>query len=238
MSSQRQIDVWAQALVEASIVGDVVTAEKYKVTERTLRNWRRWVKTDPELHRLYEEKMSRVDAEFADSLTTRSALVVVRGQGSPDPRGRGEHKQMARELADAAAAEIVAVAARCGLPEVKSAERGHALPAGRRISLFIVHRDATVSVCEVLPAEAHEHARSLGHLLFCYEQTRQHYRLPASSVRLCVLSDGDAPPLWNRVVANLKVEIRFYNIADVVRARLAQNVLASEVTPAAGSPSS
>ena len=55
------------------------------------------------------------------------------------------------------------------------------------------------------------------------------YRLPASSVRLCVLSDDAAPPAWNHVVANLKVKVGFYNIADVVRGHLAsQNVLASE----------
>lgn len=230
MSSQRQVDVWAQALAEAAIIGDLATSEKYKVTDRTLRNWRRRVKTDPELRRLYEEKMSRVGAEFADSLTTRSPLVVVRRQASPDRRVKGGRRRRAVELADAAAAEIVAVAVRCGLPEVKSAERCHALPSGPVIPLLISHRDGGYTVCDVLASSAPSGAAPLlGHLLFCFESMRMHYRLPASSLRLCVLADHDARPLWNRVLANVKVEVGFYNVLDVVRDRLSpQNVLTSE----------
>jgi hypothetical protein len=227
----------ASALVEASVLGGPAACEKYGVTGRTLRRWQVRATNDPRLRRLYEAKMSRVDADIADSLTTRSALVVVRGRG-PGARTKGVSKQAVRELADAASAEIVAVADLCGLPQVKSVERGHALPSGLRVSLLVAHRDGTYTVCEVLPAGSRELARPLGHLLFCYESLRMAYRLPASSVRLCVLSGGDAPPLWNRVAANVNVAVGFYNIDAAVRERLStQNVLTSESAAAApGSP--
>jgi hypothetical protein len=228
MANEQQLDRWAQALLEASILGDLAACEKYKVSDRSLRNWRRWLNTMPRLRQLYEVKISRVGAEFTDSLTTRSAFVAVRRQSS-DGRTKRLHKRMARELADAAAAEIVAVAAACGLPEVRSAERSHVLPSGLVVSLLVSHRDGSYTVCEVLSeASRHEDYRVLGHLLFCYESVRMQYRVGASSLRLRVLADYDARPLWNRVVANVGVEVGFFNILDVMRGRLSQNVLTSE----------
>jgi hypothetical protein len=238
MANEQSMARWAQALVEASILGDLAVCEKYGYSDRSLRNWRRWLNTTPRLRQLYEAKMSRVGGEFSDSLTTRSAVVAVRRQGS-DRRTKHMHRRMAHELADAAAAEIVAVAAACGLPEVKSAERSHTLPSGRVVSLLVSHRDGTYTVCEVLSeASRYEDYRVLGHLLFCYESLRMYYRVPASSIRLRVLADHGARPLWNRVVANVGVEVGFYNILDVVRGQLSQNVLTSEVAQAAGAPAS
>ena len=223
MATDVRLERMATVLVENSILGGSAACKKYRLSACTLWRWRSRLKADPELRRLFEQKMAGVGAEFADSLTTLSPLVVVRSDGRKGSNPRGVSR-----LADAAAAEIVSVAALAGLPEVKSVERGHMLPTGRRVSLFIAHRDATVTVCEVL-AGSYEYDRPLGHLLFNYESVRMHYRLPASSVRLCVLADHDAPPLWRRVAANLKVEVGFYNIAEDVRARLStQNVLTPE----------
>jgi hypothetical protein len=238
MANESQLDRWSQVLVEASILGDLAACKKYGVSDRSLRNWRSWLKTMPRLRQLYEAKMSRVGAEFSDSLTTRSAFVVDRRQSQSrragSTAGRPDTRATPR-LADAAAAEIAAIAAACGLPEVRSAERSHALHSGLVVSLFVAHRDATYTVCEVLSeASRQEDYRVLGHLLFCYESVRMHYRVPASSIRLRVLADFAARPLWNRVVANLGVEVGFVNILDVVRGRLSsQNVLASEVAQAA-----
>lgn len=228
MANEQQLERWAQALVEAAVVGDLAACEKFNASDRTLRDWRQRLKTTPRLRQLYEEKMSRVPAEFSDSLTTRSAVVAVRRQG-PDRRvGSVRGPTAARRFADAAAAEVVAVAAACGLPEVKSAERNHYLPSGHIVRLLISHRDGSYSVCEVLTeASASDQPRVLGHLLFCFEALRMHYRVPGSAIRLCVLTDHDAPPLWNRVLANIKVEVGFYNIVKVVRARL----LGQEVSP-------
>jgi hypothetical protein len=232
MATERQLERMASALVEDSILGGPAVCGKYKVTQRTLERWRARLRNDPLLRRLYDKRMSRVGAEFADSLTTRPALVVVRRDES-GRRVKGANRRAARELADAAAAEIVAVAARCSLPEVRSAEHGHTLPSGRRVGLLVAHRDGSYTVCEVAPAATHDPVRMLGHLLFCFEDVRMHYRLPAAAVRLCVLADHDAPPICNRALANVKVEAGFYNIAEVVRGRLSsQNVLAgaAEVT--------
>jgi hypothetical protein len=229
MPNEQQLQRWAQALVEASILGDIAACEKFKITDRSLRNWRRRLRTTPSLRRLYEAKLSRVEADFSDSLTTRPALVVFRGRrpkAAPDAALRG---RTARELADAAAAEVVAVAALCGLPEVRSAERGHVLPSGRTVSLFVSHRDGSYTVCEVLAGRSsYDSDRALGHLLFCFESVRMHYRVPASSIRLRVLADHDASPLWNRVVAGVGVEVRFYNILDLVRARLSSRAVTQE----------
>jgi transposase-like protein len=226
MAIGRQLERMAQALVEDSVLGGPAVCEKYGVNQRTLERWRARLRNDALLRRLYDERMSRVDAEFADSLTTRPALVVVRRDES-GRRAKGANGRAARELADAAAHEIVSVAALAGLPEAKSVERSHALPSGRRVSLLVAHRDGSYTVCEVAPEATHDPARMLGHLLFCFEDVRMNYRLPAAAVRLCVLADHDAPPVWNRVLANVKVEVGFYNILGVVRGRLlSQNVLA------------
>jgi hypothetical protein len=225
MANEQQLERWAQALVEASILGDTAACEKYGVTDRTLRNCRRRLSDMPRLRRLYEAKLSRVEAEFSDSLTTRPAVVAFRGRG---PRA-APWRQKSRELADAAAAEIVAVAAHCGLPEVRAAERGHVLPSGRTISLFVAHRDGSYAICECLAGpSSYANDRVLGHLLFSFESVRMHYRVPAPSIRLRVLADRDASPLWNRVVANVGVEIRFCNVLDVVRARLSSRTSEGE----------
>jgi hypothetical protein len=72
-------------------------------------------------------------------------------------------------------------------------------------------------------------AQILGHLLFCYEVVRAAYRVPASDIRLLVLADYDATPLWHRAAAHLDVPVGFYNILGVVRGRLSsQNVLGIE----------
>jgi hypothetical protein len=227
MATERQLERMAQALVEDSILGGPAVCAKFRTSQRTLERWRGFLRTDPQLRRLYELKMARVDGEFSDSLTTRPVLAIRRDASSR--RAAGANRQAACELADAAAHEIAAVAALAGLPEVKSVERSHALPSGRRVSLLVAHRDGSYTVCEVMAAVSHEYARLLGHLLYCFEDVRMGYRLTASSVRLCVLSDCDAPPLWNRVVANIKVGVGFYNILDAVRGRLLpQNVLTPE----------
>lgn len=243
MANEQQLDRWATALAEASILGDIAVCRKYRITDRALRNWRTWLKRRPELRQLYEQKRSLFDSELADDLTARCAdaplVIVKRDEASATEGGNCSVSQ----LTLAAAAEIDAVAARCGLPAVKAVEHSHKLPSGRRVALLISHRDGTYSFCAVLTAHAGmrhstEEPRALGHLLFCYEVARAAYRAASSSVRLLVLADYDVSSLWCRAVAHVGVQIGFFNVLDVVRDRLAsQNVLTSEVAQAAGAPS-
>lgn len=241
MANEQQLDRWATALAEASILGDVAVRRKYRITERTLRYWRTWLKTRPELRQLYEQKRRLFGSELADDLTARCAgepVVIVKGFG-PHRAPLGGYTL--RDLAHAAAAEVDAVAARCGLPPVKAVEQSHKLPSGRRVPLLISHRDRTYSFCAVLAADeemrhSSEEPRALGHLLYCYEVARTAYRASSSGIRLLALADYDATALWCRAVAHVDVQIGFYNILDVVRGRLASQT--SEVAQAAGAPAS
>lgn len=184
MDTESKLERWSEALVSAAVFGDSAAVERFGITDRTLRNYRRAMAADPDLRQRYQQKLARGDAARAG------------------------------ELLDAAAAEIVAVAALAGWPEVRRLERGRTLPGGRRVGLRIQLKDGSVMLCEALTASAPDPAPVLGALLFAYESLRAGSRIP---VRLCVLAECDAPPLWSRVVAHLDVEVIFCNIAEVMR---------------------
>jgi hypothetical protein len=224
MATEQQIERWATALAEASILGDVAVREKYRISPNTLGNWRKYMKSRPELRRLYERKLAQLGSGLVDDLTARCAdapLVIVKGL-SHTPAG-GDYS--ARDLMLAAAAEIESVAALCRLPAVKAVEHSHKLPTGRRVALLVTHRDGGCTLCAVAVAEDEikrcgREPQILGHLLFCYEVVRAAYRVPSSDIRLLVLADYDTTPLWHRAAAHLDVPVGFYNILGVVRGRL------------------
>lgn len=244
MANQQELERWATALAEASILGDIAVCQKYGITDRSLRNWRTWLKSRSELRQLYEQKRRLFDSNLVDDLTARcddAPVVVVNWENHRTARSG---RYTARDLARAAAVAIEAVADRCGLPPVKAAECGHKLPTGRRVPLLISHRDGSYTLCATLTAEDDcrhdtEEARAIGQLLYGYEVARAAYRVPASELRLLVLADYDVSALWCRAVAHVDVQIGFFNVLDVVRDRLAsQNVLASETAADAAEVSS
>jgi hypothetical protein len=226
MANEQELERWATALVEASVLGNMAVCAKYGVTDRTLRNWRKWLKQQPRLRQLYEQKRARFSAELTDDLTARCAaapVVILKGHESRHETREGNYSTF--DLADAAAGEIEAVAVHCELPPVKAVERSHGLPTGHRIPLLVSHRDGSYTFCAVLRADvgathdSSEH-HAIGHLLFCYEAARMVYRAASSNIRLLVLADYDATALWFRAVTHVDVQIGFFNILEVVSARL------------------
>lgn len=202
MATEHKLEQWSSALVAAVVLGDLAACKQFGVTARSLRRWKGLARTDPSFGELFRQKLARADAEHGYSL-------------------RGGRGRAACELLDAAAAEIEAVVALAGLPEVRSVNRDHALTEGRRAGLRILHRDGSVTLCEALPANEPDPAAVLGALLFARESVRARSGLPASLVRLCVLASRGAPPPWSRVVASIRVEVIFCDIVEVVRVRRA-----------------
>lgn len=71
----------AEILVEAYISrDDRKTAERHGITDRTLRNWRMRLDTEPELSRIFLSKKARVSEGWADEVpgALRSAISFVR----------------------------------------------------------------------------------------------------------------------------------------------------------------
>lgn len=71
----------AEILVEAYITrDDRKTAERYQVTDRTLRNWRSQLDKDPELSALFREKKAKASEGWADEVpgALRAAVTFLR----------------------------------------------------------------------------------------------------------------------------------------------------------------
>ncbi len=70
----------AEILLDAYLNGDRKTAEKHGVTDRTLRNWRKLLDSDPKLSELFRAKKARVSEGWADEVpgALRASVAFLR----------------------------------------------------------------------------------------------------------------------------------------------------------------
>lgn len=68
-------------LVEAAYQGDKVTAKKYGITERTIRNYRKRLDEDKRLSAFFQDKKERMEQRWADELpgAIRAAINYLQG---------------------------------------------------------------------------------------------------------------------------------------------------------------
>lgn len=66
MSEQRlDREATSWVLLDAIVLGDVPAAKKHQLSRRTIQRYRQWMRADPELAGLVEEKRSHVEVELA-----------------------------------------------------------------------------------------------------------------------------------------------------------------------------
>jgi hypothetical protein len=56
-----------EVLADALVLGDKAAAEKWKVTDKTVRNYKERLKNDPELSALFHRKISKAQREWASA---------------------------------------------------------------------------------------------------------------------------------------------------------------------------
>jgi transposase-like protein len=80
-SKSDRLERIAEILIDAYISrDDRKTAERYGITDRTLRNWRKQLETDAELSALFREKKSRASEGWANEVpgALRAAVGFIR----------------------------------------------------------------------------------------------------------------------------------------------------------------
>lgn len=78
--NQDKLERIAEVLVAAFLNGDRKTAERYGVTDRTLRNWRKLLDTDPKLSELFRAKKAQASEGWADEVpgAIRASVTFLR----------------------------------------------------------------------------------------------------------------------------------------------------------------
>lgn len=78
--NQEKLERIAEVLVAAFLNGDRKTAERYGVTDRTLRNWRKLLDSEPKLSELFRAKKAQASEGWANEVpgAIRSAVTFLR----------------------------------------------------------------------------------------------------------------------------------------------------------------
>jgi transposase-like protein len=233
-----RLELAAITIVETAFDTDAVVARRYGVGERSIQRWRRQAAEDPTFGALVEQTRREFKAAWALDLRRRV-----------EPGFAAEPSLV---LSRAVAASVSSVAAYCGLLPVLAVAKLRQLPSGRRPDLLLSHGAAGYTACLVLPwadgAQSELEHRTLGRLvhmledarLVSPEEERLDYleglrllcRIARVSVRAVVLADYELAPIFRRAVERVGGEC--FDLSACLRS---QNVLTSEVAPAAGAPS-
>lgn len=128
----------ATILVEAVYYGDIKTAERWGVTERTIQNYRSKLDGDPELSGFFALKKAAFESEWANEVPAaiRSALrFIVRAGEEADPKNPEAIHAMAGALKIVAEVELTReiINARLGRYDRPGREEGRqvvTLPSG------------------------------------------------------------------------------------------------------------
>ena len=80
MGSRFDPEIAAQILVEAAYLGDIETAKKHGITDRTIRNWKQRLDTDAEFSALFHLKRQEAEKAWADELpeSIRACINFIR----------------------------------------------------------------------------------------------------------------------------------------------------------------
>jgi transposase-like protein len=200
------------ALVEASVFGDAATAEKFDVTDRTIRYWRRRLQTDSRLRELYDMKRRQLDVTTTGETAARIASLSG-SQHTHTPRARAR-VLAPRSLVSAVERAAEACAARAGLPPLEAVNALHRLPSNYVLDLALFHVDGRYTFCAVV-SNSVVASQALGHLLFCYESAPEEY-CSRGDIRLAVFVNCEVPQLWLRAAAHVDVQILLVNVSDLL----------------------
>lgn len=199
----------AAILAYASIMGGAAACRSYRVTEKSLYNWRLTAESDADFRELVERKRREYEEAW---------VVSQRARHLPAAPSAAESTAA---LAQAVVASVSAVAEFCGLPPVAALARPRHLPPAQRPDLLLMHAADSFTACLMLKHRAerrHEREqRVIGRLLLLLEDARlmigpEEVRLTylegarllccvaPACVRPVVLGDYDPGPVFRRAL--------------------------------------